>query len=55
MKTPHHKITKKEGAFEWFHETTYCKMFHGDSYQFVTNMAARSVDLIITSPPFGLV
>lgn len=55
MKTTRPKITEKDDAFEWFHETAYGRIFHGDSYQFVANMAARSVDLIITSPPFGLV
>ena len=40
---------------EWFLTTAHGKIFHGDSYQFVSNMKGSSVDLIITSPPFGLV
>ncbi len=30
-------------------------MFNGDSYQFISNLRANSIDLIVTSPPFGLV
>lgn len=41
--------------FEWFHETTSGRIFHGDSFHLISNMRASSVDLIITSPPFGLV
>lgn len=42
-------------ATKWFYETAYGKMFNGDSYQFISSLNSRSVDLIITSPPFGLV
>lgn len=49
------KITGKDQAFQWFFETTYGKIFHGDSYQFISNLNTKSVDLIVTSPPFGLV
>lgn len=45
----------KGDEFEWFHTTKYGKIFNGDSYQFISNLNANSVDLIITSPPFGLV
>ena len=52
---PPKKITDKDHAFQWFFEASFGKIFHGDSYQFVSNLKARSVDLIVTSPPFGLV
>jgi len=52
---PPRKITGKDQDFKWFHETAYGKIFNGDSYQFIPNLDARSVDLIVTSPPFGLV
>lgn len=45
----------KDLNFEWFHTTGYGKIFNGDSYQFISNLNASSVDLIVTSPPFGLV
>jgi DNA modification methylase len=41
--------------FEWFHETTNGRIFHGDSFHLISNLRASSVDLIMTSPPFGLV
>ena len=55
MNRPPPKITDKDHTFKWFFETPYGKIFHGDSYQFVSNLKPRSVDLIVTSPPFGLV
>ena len=46
---PFPKITDKDHTFQWFFETSHGKMFHGDSYQFVSKLNARSVDLIVTS------
>ena len=55
MNTASPTNSDKDQAFRWFFETPYGKIFHGDSYQFVSNLKTRSVDLIVTSPPFGLV
>jgi site-specific DNA-methyltransferase (cytosine-N4-specific) len=41
-------------ASRYFLQTKLGKIFHGDSYQFMTELPSNSVDLIITSPPFGL-
>lgn len=41
--------------FEWFHEGAHGRIFHGDSYHLISNLRASSVDLFVTSPPFGLV
>lgn len=49
------KITASDHNFEWFHATDHGKIFNGDSYQFISNLNAGTVDLIVTSPPFGLV
>lgn len=38
-----------------FHKTPYGRIFHGDSLGVMAGMDAGSVDLIMTSPPFGLV
>ncbi len=38
-----------------FHETKYGKIFLGDSLGVMESMEPCSVDLIVTSPPFGLV
>lgn len=40
---------------EWFHTTAHGKIFNGDSYHFVSGLRENSLDLIVTSPPFGLV
>lgn len=40
---------------KWFHTTEYGKIFNGDSHLFVSELRENSVDLIVTSPPFGLV
>ncbi len=42
-------------GFEWFHEAQHGRLFHGDSFHLLSNLRANSVDLIVTSPPFGLV
>lgn len=49
-KTEHNPIEKP-----WFHITKHGKIFNGDSYHFVSALRASSTDLIVTSPPFGLV
>lgn len=46
---------KKQKEPTLFHETLNGKVFHGDSLDVMANMSAGSVDLIMTSPPFGLV
>lgn len=38
-----------------FHETAYGRIFLGDSLAVLRDVDASSVDLIMTSPPFGLV
>jgi DNA modification methylase len=45
----------KQSKIDWFHKTKYGKMFNGDSYHLTSTMKSNSVDLIVTSPPFGLV
>ena len=40
---------------QWFHTTKFGRMYNGDSYHFVAGLRGNSVDLIVTSPPFGLV
>lgn len=38
-----------------FHRSKYGQIYHGDSLAVLANMKPASVDLIMTSPPFGLV
>ena len=38
-----------------FHETRLGQIVLGDSVEFLSRLRAKSVDLIVTSPPFGLV
>ena len=38
-----------------FHSTKYGQIFGGDSYHFVSGLSESSIDLVVTSPPFGLV
>lgn len=40
---------------KWFYTTKHGKIFNGDSYHFVSGLRENSTDLIVTSPPFGLV
>ena len=40
---------------KWFYTTEHGQIFNGDSYHFVSGLRKESVDLIVTSPPFGLV
>lgn len=38
-----------------FYSTGHGTIFNGDSYDFVSGLPKQSIDLIVTSPPFGLV
>lgn len=38
-----------------YHQTKHGKIYHGDSIDVLAQMQARSVDLVMTSPPYGLV
>jgi DNA modification methylase len=38
-----------------FHKTKYGCIYHGDSLEYLRTCRPESVDLILTSPPFGLV
>lgn len=49
-KTERHPRKKK-----WFHTTEHGKIFNGDSIHFASSLHENSTDLIVTSPPFGLV
>ncbi len=49
-KTEQHSRMEK-----WFHTTEHGKIFNGDSYHFASGLREGSTDLIVTSPPFGLV
>ncbi|MDN5881320.1 MAG: site-specific DNA-methyltransferase [Nitrosospira sp.] len=40
---------------ELFEETAYGQIYHGDSRGLLNDLDPESVDLIVTSPPFGLV
>ena len=46
---------KKQYGFTTFHETTLGQILHGDSLDVLGAYDDSSVDLIMTSPPFGLV
>lgn len=49
-------MTKKSDTKpELFHKTKHGKIFLGDSLDVLDSMKAKSVDLVMTSPPFGLV
>ena len=45
----------KQCNFITFHETTFGQIVHGDSREILGAYSEDSVDLIMTSPPFGLV
>ena len=49
------KTEQHPGAQKWFYTTENGKIFNGDSYQLSTTLREDSIDLIVTSPPFGLV
>jgi len=44
-----------KSKLEWFHTTEQGRIFNGDAYQLASSLKSNSVDLIMTSPPFGLV
>ena len=46
---------KKQPAFKTFHETSLGQIIHGDSRDALATYDDDSVNLIMTSPPFGLV
>lgn len=52
MSTSKHQRVRKNS---WFHATTYGKIYNSDSHQYVLGLDEDTVDLIVTSPPFGLV
>lgn len=43
------------GELRKFHATKHGTIYHGDSLLLMEKLAPKSVDLIVTSPPFGLV
>jgi site-specific DNA-methyltransferase (cytosine-N4-specific) len=52
----HEQVSKKHEAPKLFHETELGKIYLGDSLGLLHNLLEpNSVDLIFTSPPFGLV
>ena len=48
-------LKRTETDFRTFHETSLERIIHGDSVDVLAACADDSVDLIMTSPPFGLV
>jgi site-specific DNA-methyltransferase (cytosine-N4-specific) len=38
-----------------FHKTKHGLIYHGDSLDYLRECGPQSFDLIVTSPPFGLV
>lgn len=38
-----------------YHKTKYGRIVHGNSLEYMKGLKSKSVDLIVTSPPFGLV
>ena len=55
MRTKTEKNQRRTGKKKWFHTTKHGKIFNGDSYHFISGLGANSVDLVVTSPPFGLI
>ena len=49
------KKTKQSERKKYFYTTKLGKIFKGDSYHYISGLRENSVDLIVTSPPFGLV
>ena len=45
----------KGTQFKWYFETEMGKIFNGDSYYLLSNIKDNTVDLIVTSQPFGLI
>ena len=48
-------IASEIDAYYPYHSTTLGRIEHGDSLEVLSTMPDRSVDLVMTSPPFGLV
>lgn len=48
-------MAKKKSGFESFHKAKHGEILCGDSLEVLSQRDAASVDLIMTSPPFGLV
>lgn len=48
-------MPKKSNQFEWFYEGKSGNIFQGNSFDLISNLRSSSVDLFVTSPPFGLV
>ena len=46
---------KNSGTFSRYHETEKGEMVLGDSCEFLSRLEENSVNLVMTSPPFGLV
>ena len=46
---------KKQTNLKTVHETPFGQIIHGDSLDVLTSFSTGSVNLIMTSPPFGLV
>jgi len=44
-----------DSAAYLYHKTKYGQMIHGDSLSYLREQTEKSVDLVVTSPPFGLV
>ena len=40
---------------KWYHTTRHGRIYNGDSHRYISRLRANSFDLIVTSPPFGLV
>lgn len=40
---------------DWFYEGKKGRIFQGNSFDLISNLKSASVDLFVTSPPFGLV
>lgn len=38
-----------------YYKTKYGQIVHGNSLEYMNSLKPKSVDLIVTSPPFGLV
>ena len=48
-------LKEERSKFDTFHRTPLGRILHGDSLEVLASCEADSVDLIMTSPPFGLV
>src|SRR5688500_7389623 len=53
--TPEIDMKKQEYSFATYHRTALGEVILGDSIDVLNSSPSASVDLIMTSPPFGLV